>query len=134
MSNTEQMSEQKIQLWAREQYQGVTKHLANKGLVTSSVMVEDSRYIAPLVAVWKLKLLDNKWIWAISGDLPCDHVSIEAAQTAKEALRHFSMAWQLKAENILKSEPNEEQKVFANILISKAEGLYSLAIDEQLGN
>jgi len=132
MSNSEQMSEQQIQLWAREQYQAATKHLADKGLVTSSVMVEDSRYIAPLVAVWKLKLLDNTWVWAISGDLPSDYVAIEAAKTAKEAMRHFSMNWQLKAENIFNSAPNEEQKMFADILISKAEGLYDLVNDEQL--
>jgi len=132
MSNLEALSEQQIQLWSREQYQAATKYLATKGIVTSSVMVEDCRYIAPLVAIWKLKLLDNRWIWAISGDLPCDHVAIEAGKTAKEVMLHFSMNWQLNAENIFSGNPNEEQKSFANILIAKAEMLYDLVNDDLL--
>ncbi|PCI60801.1 MAG: DUF4826 domain-containing protein [Gammaproteobacteria bacterium] len=132
MSDNEQLTEEQAQAWVREQYQVATKYLANKGLVTDSVMVEDSRYIAPLLSVWKLKLLDNSWHWVICGDLPTDHVSIEAANSAKEVLKHFSLKWQLQAENILKHQPSEEQAQYANILVGRAESLYKLSEDEKL--
>ncbi|MCH1933235.1 DUF4826 family protein, partial [Shewanella sp. A25] len=39
----------------------------------------------------------------ISGDLPTDLVSADAAKDAREVLRHFSLAWHLKAENLIQN-------------------------------
>ncbi len=128
-----ELSDEQRQQWVREQYQVATKYLADKGIVTNSVMVEDSRYIAPLVSVWKLKSLDGKWFWVICGDLPSDHINIEAAKSAQEAIRHFSMTWQLKAENINRnSTSNEQQKTFAQLLTTRAGSLYDISNDKQL--
>ena len=131
MTQQEQMSEQEQQEWVRKQYQVATKYLADKGLVTDTVAVEDSRYLVPLVSVWKLKLLDDTRLWVICGDLPTDHTSGDAAVDAREALRHFSLKWQLQAENLLKSG-NKEQEDFARLLIGRADGLYDLYNNEQL--
>jgi uncharacterized protein DUF4826 len=128
-----EFTDEQRQQWVREQYQIATKYLADKGLVTSSVMVEDSRYIEPLISVWKLKLLDGKWFWVICGDVPSDHVNLDVAKNAQEVLRHFSMKWQLQAENILAdSAADEEQQNFAKLLIGRAEGLYQLSNNEKL--
>ena len=138
MNNSQQpieseLTDEQRQEWVRSQYQVATKYLADKGLVTSSVMVEDSRYIAPVLSVWKLKLLDESWVWVVCGDLPSDHVNIEVANNAKDVLRHFSMKWQLQAENINRNnDSDDEQREFARILISRADGLYKLCNDEKL--
>jgi len=129
----DEISEEQRQQWLRAQYQHACKYLADKGIVTNSVMVEDSRYIAPIVSVWKLKTINNKWLWVISGDLPSDHVNIEVANNAQDVLRHFSMKWQLQAENINRNNASDEQqKNYAQLLISRADGLYKLSHEDAL--
>ena len=96
MSQAVQMTEAEQQQWTREQYQVATKYLAEKGIVTKSVQAQESRYIVPFLAVWKLTSLEGKKFWVLSGDLPTDHINFEVAANAREALRHFSLKWQLQ--------------------------------------
>jgi len=131
MTEQKKMTEEEQQHWVREQYQTATKYLATQGLVTDSVVVEDSRYLVPVLAVWKLKMLDGTYFWVISGDLPTDHNAIDVAPNAREAVRHFSLKWQMQAENLLNTG-DKEQEEFAKILISRAEGLYSMHQQEKL--
>jgi len=131
MTAPQEMTAEQQQQWVREQYQVATKYLASKGLVTESVVVEESRYLVPLMAVWKLKVLDGSYVWVICGDVPSDHNLVEVAPNAREAVRHFSFKWQLQAENLLKSEDKTQQE-FAQFLIGRAEGLYQMYEQEQL--
>lgn len=131
MTQAQEMTVEQQQQWVREQYQVATKYLAGKGFVTDSVVVEESRYLVPLMSVWKLKVLDGNYFWVICGDLPTDHNLFEAAPNAREAARHFSFKWQMQAENLLKSD-NKEQIEFAQLLISRAEGLYEMYEQDKL--
>ena len=131
MTDQQQMTEQEQSEWIRKHYQVATKYLADKGMVTNSVAVQDSRYLIPLVSVWKLKLLDNATYWVICGDLPSDHINADVAVDAREALRHFSLKWQLQAENLLK-QPKKEQQEFAQLLVGRADGLYELYSNDKL--
>jgi hypothetical protein len=131
MNDKTQLSQEEQQNWIRQQYHAATKYLAEKGMVTDSVVTEESRYLVPFLAMWKLKLLDGHYVWAISGDLPSDHSAIDVAPTAREAVRHFSLKWQLQAENLLQA-PDETQHEFARILIGRSEGLYELYQNEKL--
>ena len=131
MTSKVEMTEAEQQQWVREQYQVATKYLAEKGLVTQSVKVEDSRYLIPILAIWKLTLIDGTKYWVLCGDLPTDHSSIDVAGTAKEALKHFSLKWLMQAENLLKAN-TKEQNDFAQLLISRAEGIYNICENEKL--
>ena len=131
MSEAVEMTEEQKQQWVKEQYQIATKYLAEKGVVTNSVTVEESRYLVPLLALWKLTSLEGKKYWVLCGDLPSDHSSVDVAPNAREALRHFSLKWQMQAESLLQAK-NKEQKDFAHLLIGRAEGLYKLYNDESL--
>ncbi|MDO6428216.1 DUF4826 family protein [Thalassotalea sp. 1_MG-2023] len=131
MTETQTMTELEQQQWVREQYQTATKFLADRGLITKSVADKESRYLIPLMSVWKINLTDNTTVWAISGDLPTDYSPASVAPDAREAVRHFSLKWQLQAENLLKDE-KEESKRLANHLISRAEGLYQLFDDNNV--
>ncbi len=93
------------QAWVREQFQKANKFLAEKGVIPSKVVPAESRYLAPYVAMWKIesKQPSHKTYWVMSGDLPSDYVDVSVAATAREALRHFSLTWQLKAENLVQS-------------------------------
>ena len=131
MTEAVEMTEEQQQQWVKQQYQIATKYLAEKGIVTSSVAVEESRYLVPVLALWKLTAMDGKKFWVLCGDLPCDHSSVDVAPNAREAIRHFALKWQMQAENLLQAE-SEEQKRFAQLLISRAEGLYKLYDEEPL--
>ena len=131
MNKTVQMTEEQQQQWVKEHYQVATKYLAEKGIITDSVALEDSRYLVPILALWKLTSTDGKKFWVLCGDLPSDHNLVDVAPNAREALRHFSLKWQMQAENLLQAN-NEEQKKFADLLISRADGLYQLYNDKSL--
>jgi hypothetical protein len=131
MTEAVEMTEEQQQQWVKKQYQIATKYLAEKGIVTNSVTVEESRYLVPLLALWKLTAMDGKKFWVLCGDLPSDHSSVDVALNAREALRHFALKWQMQAENLLQAK-NEEQNNFANLLIGRAEGLYKLYDDAPL--
>ncbi|MFN6972501.1 MAG: DUF4826 family protein, partial [Rheinheimera sp.] len=56
--------------WVRAQFQKANLFLAEKGILMDSVAVQDSRYLPPMVAVWKINAMDKQSYWVISGDLP----------------------------------------------------------------
>ncbi|WP_025820217.1 DUF4826 family protein [Shewanella marina] len=137
---TQAISEQELEArrteWVREQFQKANKFLAEKGIIPSKVLEQDSRYLAPYLAIWKLesKQPQKKTYWVMSGDLPTDYVDVSVAETAREAVRHFSMMWHLKAENLIKSGATKDatQAKFAQLLVARAESLYKIQEDENL--
>ena len=129
---SEELSQEQVSEWVREQYQRANKHLAEQGVLFESVATEECRYLAPVVAVWKIKSTEGKYYWVISGDLPADAIPYTAAKNAQESLRAFSMRWQLQAENILQSGTTDQlRKDFAQLLVSKAEIVYDLFANEK---
>ena len=113
--------------WVRTQFQKANEYLAAKGIVPDNVAVADSRYLPPYLAIWKLNTKDKQSFWVISGDLPTDHLPISAAANAREAVRAFSLNWQLKAEKIIGSGINDKTKQdFADLLVKRAHGLYDM--------
>ncbi len=131
--NPQKMDQEGLSQWVREQFQRANKHLAENGVLFESVVTEESRYLAPYLAVWKIKASDNKFHWVISGDVPCDFMPYEAEKTAREAIRRFSFNWQLKSENIRRSGTTDKTQLeFADLLETRAEGLYEIQSDEKL--
>ncbi len=130
---TAEQQEQAASEWVRTQFQKANQYLAEKGILPDNVAVSESRYLTPLMAVWKITAQDRKQYWVISGDLPTDHMAISAAQDAREAVRAFSLQWQLKAEQIMNSGAIDQTKQdFANLLVHRAHGLYDLFDKEEL--
>ncbi len=127
MNNQEALSN-----WVREQFQRAGKHLAEQGILFDTVAMEESRYLAPEVAIWKIKDTNKNFYWVISGDLPADAVNASVAKTAREAVNHFSLSWQLKAEKINNHAASDNaQKEYAKLLMTKAEMLYEMQSQDQ---
>lgn len=125
--------EQRTKEWMRDAYQKAVGFLAQKSIVTESVADSESRYLPPLFAVWKLKSNEQNWYWAISGDLPTDYLDSSAAKNAREAIRVFSMRWQLQAESIRQTAQGDSNKIkFANMLEMRAENIYGTFENENL--
>lgn len=131
--NQPKYTEEQLQAWVRTKFQEANKYLAEQGIISDQILSKDSRYLAPLVAVWKFSTADKHKIWVINGDVPTDMVTEKVAKTARDAVRHFALNWQLKADAILRSEqPAQEQRNYANYLINRAENLYQLFEQEKL--
>ncbi|WP_218310566.1 DUF4826 family protein [Alteromonas antoniana] len=127
------MTQEQREEWVKAQFQRANKHLAENGVLFHSVVTEESRYLVPFVAVWKLKALDEKFYWVMSGDLPADYTLYENASNAREAIKYFSMQWQLKAENIRQSGTQDKTQLeFAGLLQARAENLFNMQAAEQL--
>ncbi len=126
-------SEQDFIVWQRDTLQSAQKHLASKGVIPSSINDKESRYLAPLFAVWKIKAQNGKSYWVVAGQLPTDHAQASCAPNAREALRYFSMQWQLKAQAILDSKIQDKTQIeFAQLLINRAHGLYEMFEKDEL--
>jgi len=129
----EQWSEAQVNEWVRSQFQKANLHLAEKGVVMDSVAVQDSRYLPPYVAVWKINALDKQSYWVISGDLPTDHLELKAAESARDALRAFSFRWQVKAQQLIDAGISDQTAAdYANLLVNRAHSLYQLFESENL--
>ncbi|MCF6455412.1 DUF4826 family protein [Pseudoalteromonas sp. MMG024] len=119
--------------WIRSTLDRANKHLAEKGVIPKTILDKESRYIAPMCAIWKIKSQQGKTYWVVSGNLPTDHVEVTAATNARDALRHFSFQWQLKADELAKNSAGDKAQIdFANLLVNRAEGLYDLYSNEKL--
>ncbi|MBY6185610.1 DUF4826 family protein [Marinobacter hydrocarbonoclasticus] len=131
---TEQANtEQQQAAWVREQFQKANKFMAEKGILPGKVIMKESRHLPPLVAIWKIE--ENgprkRRYWVISGDLPTDIIPDSTAPNAREVIRHFSLAWQVKAENLVRS-PDKTQQDLARLLVSRAEGLSEMHQQDRL--
>ena len=127
-----ELQQQEIQ-WQRECFQNAQKHLAEKGIMPKTLLEKESRFLAPLCALWKFKAQNGKSYWVITGRLPTDHAEASAAKDARDAMRYFSLQWQLKADQIIAAGARDKtQADFANLLINRAHGLYEMHENEQL--
>ncbi|MGP9800698.1 DUF4826 family protein [Rheinheimera sp. NSM] len=130
---TQQQIEQARAEWVRAQYQKANEYLAGKGILPDNVAVSESRYLPPYMAVWKLNTKDKQSFWVISGDLPTDHMAFSAAPDAREAVRAFSLHWQLKAQQIIDSGITDKTKQdFVNLLVNRAHALYEMFSKDEL--
>lgn len=132
------MSEEQVQsdpqqaAWVREQFQKANGYLVEKGIITDQVLVKESRYLMPHIAIWKFtERGTTEKVWAISGIVPTDHVDAKVANNARDALKHFCLRWQLRADNILNdANADATQQKFAALLIRHAEACYALVDNE----
>lgn len=119
--------------WVRAQFQKANLFLAEKGIVMDSVAVQDSRYLPPMVAVWKINGIDKQSYWVISGDLPTDYIALSAASDARDALRAFSFRWQMNAQQLIDAGVQDQTTAdYVNLLIGRAHSLYDLFENDQI--
>jgi hypothetical protein len=127
------MTEAEIQEWVRLQFQRANLHLAEQGIVMESVAVAESRYLPPLIAIWKIHGLNKTVVWAISGDVPVDYLPVAVAADAREAIKHFSYRWQMKAQQIIDNGISDNTSAdYVQLLVGRANMLYDLAESETL--
>ncbi len=132
---TEAEIQQKALEWNRAQFVEAQRYCSKNQFNVKEFVQNESRTLPPVLALWKVKLKDAdvKSVWIISGEVPTDHVATTAAATAREAIRHFSMKWQLKAEQLRgEAQGNPTKESYVNKLVQSAEGIYPFYENDQL--
>lgn len=134
-------SEEDNQRWGQEQYAKVQKYCQKNQLPIQQLDQTKSRVLPPIIAIWNVELATKpaSTVWVIGGEVMMDHVSTKAAGTPREALRHFSLSWQMKSSTLERTmnpslpeaEKEQQQKVIEK-LINEAEALYDLYANDQL--
>ena len=129
------------QEWLKKEHGEVLAYCSRNSLGLSAIIQSRSAVLPPLVAVWLVDSKVNKQqFWVITGDVPLDHISSNHAKDARDAIRDFSLRWQLQSENILNGlaknrvQPDliETQRKFAAFLISRAHSLYDIFEKDEL--
>ncbi|TKB48909.1 DUF4826 family protein [Ferrimonas sediminicola] len=129
----QQQPQMQEQQWIRTQFQKANRHMAEKGLIPGKVYDKESRVLPPYLTLWKImESGKGQKYWVLSGDLPTDLVEDTHIKSAREALRHFSLNWQLKAENIRRTSTDKTQLQFAALMISRAESMAQMQMDDRL--
>lgn len=135
---TPEERERQSRKWAQDEYARALTHLSNMGLQGVEVVQTESRILPPLVALWRCHgRLDGKntELWVVTGqDIPVDHIAVNAANHARDAMRHLFMSWQLKAarleqglaDNKLELGTAQMQKDYIQSLTVAAERLAQL--------
>lgn len=126
--------------WAQQHVSSMARHVHTNGVLEGELKGH---------CVWALPhkiFLGKIWpdgdksktYWIISGELVnTDHIEGELADTARDAVRHFSLKWQMQAERLSAdfedSNPDDSnwQEIGEN-LVSQAEILYAAAQEDRL--
>ncbi len=112
--------------WIREQLDLAVQTLNHLQVFDDAFIESKPAWVLPmqiLLGKARAQIEPNSYLWFVCGDLPFDHIPAAAADTPREALRHFAMKWQMDA---------GQAKVDARAsLIQKAELLYDLSEDDR---
>lgn len=124
--------------WYKPLLDGVVQEMLKRKAVTGAAVEAAPVWIFPhkvlIAKVWGMGQ-KTRFIWTISGDdLITDHIPASMAATPKDAVRHFSLKWQMDADRLLalgKSKaPLADTQLsmanYANKLIKDAEALYDM--------
>jgi uncharacterized protein DUF4826 len=143
LSNQEALEAEKAKFeqWAREQLQACGEYVQQQGLITSEAKARAGWAMPGRVFVGLVTsgLNPDLSYWVITGpDTMPDHVEAGIAKTARDAVRHFALRWQLhgaQAETIEGETTTDEAADWSAKgaeLAKRAEALYAFTQDDGL--
>lgn len=129
--------------WLHERREEILAYLHGEGLQDARVGEEPAWWVAPYVAIWGVvssQHPDTVTRWAICGDVPGDHVSVDRAADPREAMRAFATLWAEAATYMARGERHptfmigdgSQDAALAPMLASRAELLQEWADDSEL--
>jgi hypothetical protein len=114
-----------LQAWIKDRLQQAVVELGERGVVDSLLVEAKPEWVLPnTLLIGRIRERGRKtgFDWFICGDAPLTHAEHTVASTPREAARHFSLQWQLKAAR--ESNSGDE-------LAQRAEALYELVEDDR---
>ena len=113
--------------WMRSLIDVAVRGASDAGITNEALVETRAAWALPnrlLVGQLREQTNVRSFFWFIAGEVPLDFIPSANAESPRDALRHFSMKWQLEAERL----DDETEKAE---LIDLAESIYELAEDER---
>ncbi|PCI68729.1 MAG: hypothetical protein COA86_05615 [Kangiella sp.] len=138
---TQEEVEKEFKIWSQKEYVKISKFCNSKGHQVTGVDQSRCQSLPPVLGLWFVKTRDKKVdLWCIAGEFPTDLANSKVAENAREALRYFSMSWQLQsakleeglAEGKISLQDKETQEKFIKELTTRAESLYELYSNDKI--
>jgi len=129
--------------WIRTTLDKAVRDISDLGIIPDELIEARAVWSVPgKVMIGQVRQANEPaiFVWFISGDLPTDHIGPTAASTAREALRNFSLKWQLDAARYADPatrkahglDESRDWNLMTKKLVAKAEELYAMAEDDRL--
>jgi len=128
-----------IKSWYTKALHAMTREMIKIKAVAGPAVEARPVWISPykilIARVWEASQKSN-FIWTISGEgVITDHIAGNMAATPREVVRHFSLKWQMDADQLLVlaknkasvKESQQHMEAYTTKLIQYAESLYDLA-------
>jgi len=141
--NIDPSKQAKLNSWIKKELDAAVQKLTKQDGFDGLLIEAKPAWVLPfqiLIGQVRPQGKQNEFQWCICGEVPTDFLQSSIANTPREALRHFSMKWQLaaarhqKANQKNQSRPPgalpEENPV--DMLATHAEDLYGLVEDDRL--
>ena len=132
-----------LKSWYKPLLDTVVKDMLRLKAVTGTAVEASPVWVLPykilISKVWGMGQ-KNRFIWTISGeDVITDHIPGRLAATPKEVARHFSLKWQMDADQLLFLAKNKaparnselHMKEYTEKLIRYSESLYDLTTRDE---
>lgn len=137
---TAEQQQQELKEWVEAQFQGMGRHVAEHRLIDGDRAEGRPMWAMPgklfIGKVWDKADESNAW-WVISGVISPDHLDASVASTARDALRHFCLKWQMQAarlEQTAEADDPADQQDWTGIagnLARQAEALFPVVEDDR---
>ncbi len=129
--------------WARDKLAEIVTEVTDLGVIDSRLVEARPAWVrADEIVIGQLRDQGSstEFLWVIGGKTPTDFLHSDAAATARDAARHFSMKWQLEASRLedpdersrLGLDPKVDWDAQARALVAMAESLYAATEEDQL--
>ena len=138
------MDKKALKTWYTRLLYAVVREMIKIGAVSGTAAEARPVWISPnkvlIAKVWEASQKSN-FIWTISGEaVITDHIAGNVATTPRDAARHFSLKWQMDADQLLalaKNRPPAENteahmEGYTDKLIQYAEYLYDMASRDEV--
>ena len=129
--------------WLRETLDKAVSDISKLGVIPDEMLEARPLWSIPgqvMIGQARQAHEPSLFVWFISGNLPTDTIGPSAAATPRDALRNFSLKWQLDAEQYRDPatrkahglDESHDWDAMTAKLIAKAEELYAMASDDRL--
>lgn len=138
--NLDKPGQKELDVWIKKNLNAAVHKLMDKGKIDSLVVEARPAWVLPFqILIGKIRAKDQSgdFEWFISGEVPTDYLEATAAETPRDAARHFSMKWQLTASRYQGKGTDQDSSQIqhdevVNNLISQSEALYALVEDDRV--
>lgn len=139
---TQNDSTEIAEAWIRENFDRGVREITERGVLEGDMVEARVAWALPKIAVIgqvRETYDSDSFLWLICGGVPTDHIGSGAAETPRDALRHFSLKWQKDAAQYADPEVRARQGLREDVdweplaakLAKTAEGLYEIVDDDQ---